>query len=249
MKRLFYFLILILGGILSACAHLGGPKRELVANQSESSATQNPPEMVAKSQYDQLLSKYEALLKLSKESEQTNAKVDLGEQEVVPTPVDAGNGQVQAVELVSAINDTVEVDKVVPSSPPSTPSPLSAPDVSQETPDIKSMEKQIQSLQNASLAVEQNQYGRAIGQLKQLEKSSSQQIVVRSKYLLGEILFKQQEYDLAMQIFEEIINKYAFSGLVLQTLGRLVVCSEKLKLTKKRELYYSILHDFFESNT
>ena len=50
-----------------------------------------------------------------------------------------------------------------------------------------------------------------------------------------------------MQIFEEIIEKDAFSGTVIKALGRLIVCSEKLKLEKKKERYYSLLHDFFES--
>ena len=49
-----------------------------------------------------------------------------------------------------------------------------------------------------------------------------------------------------MQVYEEILQKDAFSGLVLKTLGRLVVCSTKLKLKKKEEQYYSVLHDFFE---
>jgi hypothetical protein len=61
------------------------------------------------------------------------------------------------------------------------------------------------------------------------------------------MLFRQGEFDLSMQVFEEIITKYAFSGVVIKTLGRLIVCSERLKLAKKREQYFSILHDFFES--
>ena len=63
---------------------------------------------------------------------------------------------------------------------------------------------------------------------------------------MGEILFSQGEYDLSLQIFEEILERHAFSGLVIKTLGRLIVCSEKLKLVGKQEKYYSILHDFFE---
>ena len=82
--------------------------------------------------------------------------------------------------------------------------------------------------------------------MRPLEKSPVKQLMVWSKYLIGEILFKQNEFDLAMQVFEEIINKHAFSGLVIKSLGRLIVCSEKLKLTKKKEQYYSLLHDFFE---
>ncbi len=80
-----------------------------------------------------------------------------------------------------------------------------------------------------------------------LEHSKVRQIAVQAKYYIGMILFKQSEFDLSMQLFEEIIRKDAFSGVVLKALGKLIVCTEKLKLSKKRERYYSMLHDFFEA--
>ena len=40
---------------------------------------------------------------------------------------------------------------------------------------------------------------------------------------------------------------YAFSGVIIKTLGRLITCAEKLKLSKKKDVYFSILHDFFDA--
>ena len=84
-----------------------------------------------------------------------------------------------------------------------------------------------------------------VGQAKSGGLCRLRQIRVHAKFYIGEILFRQQEYDLAMQVFEEILDKDAFSGIVLKTLGRLVTCSKKLKLKKKKDRYYSMLHDFF----
>ena len=68
---------------------------------------------------------------------------------------------------------------------------------------------------------------------------------VRAKFLRGEVLFHQGEYDIAKQVYEDILTHDAFSGIVLKALERLIVCSEKLKLESERKKYHSILHNFF----
>ena len=91
------------------------------------------------------------------------------------------------------------------------------------------------------------QYDKASLELKKIDKSSVRQIRVHARFLAGEIMFKSGEYDLAMQIYEEILKNNAFSGLVIKALERLIVCSEKLKLEEKRLQYHSLLHNTFES--
>jgi TolA-binding protein len=71
------------------------------------------------------------------------------------------------------------------------------------------------------------------------------QIRVRSKFQIAEILFTQNEFDLASQVFEDIVKNYAFSGLVIDSLKRLVTCSEKLNLNDKAVKYQSMLSDIF----
>ena len=106
---------------------------------------------------------------------------------------------------------------------------------------------QMATLSVANTLVTKTKYGRALELVTPLKHSSDRQVQVRAKFLVGEILFQQEEYDLAMQVFEEVITKYAFSGVVLQALNRLITCSEKLALPKKKRRYHSILYDFFES--
>lgn len=111
--------------------------------------------------------------------------------------------------------------------------------------DDKEMEKEVTNLNQALLYINQGNYDRSLSILKSLEVSKSPQIRARSKFYTGELLFLQQEYDLAMQIFENYIQNFAFSGGVIKALGRLIVCSEKLNLKEKQDKYYSMLHDFF----
>ncbi|MBP5296673.1 MAG: hypothetical protein J6Y94_05005 [Bacteriovoracaceae bacterium] len=63
--------------------------------------------------------------------------------------------------------------------------------------------------------------------------------------MTAEILYAQHEYDLAFQVYEEIIQQDAFSALVIPALAKLVTCADKLNLTEKKEQYYSLLHDVF----
>ena len=109
------------------------------------------------------------------------------------------------------------------------------------------VEKEIDTLRSAHLLIGKNRFNEALSKLRTIEKSKSKQIQIRAKFLMGDILFKQNEFDLAMQIFEEVILKDSFSGIVLKTLGRLIACSNKLQLKQKEEQYSSILYDFFES--
>lgn len=109
------------------------------------------------------------------------------------------------------------------------------------------LEEEIEIYRKAKKLLEENKINASWNELKKIEKSNSRHVRVHTKFLMGEAMFAQQEYDLAMQIYEEIINQDAFSGVILKALGRLIVCSEKLKLEKKRKQYYSMLHNFFDS--
>ncbi len=203
---------------------------------------------VPKEQFDELTRKYEALLKAQRieESETVNANQMMNKvesEQVIDSDIVAE--EISKVKAATELGGTVDVFNQGNRSTPSVQFPaVQLADSSSY--DSNLVEAQITSIRKAEALVDQNKFDEALTVIKTLEKSPLKQIVVRSKFLLGEILFKQGEYDLSMQIFEEVINRYAFSGLVIKTLGRLIVCSEKLKLAAKQEKYYSILHDFFE---
>lgn len=119
--------------------------------------------------------------------------------------------------------------------------------ISNDLLDQGMVDDHIAKLNKAKLFIQQNRFDAALKELKEIERSPVRQIRVRTKFHLAEILFLQSEFDLAMQIYEEIIRDDAFSGIVLKTLGRLIVCSEKLNLNKKKEMYYSMFYDIFDN--
>lgn len=107
------------------------------------------------------------------------------------------------------------------------------------------IEDHLEKLKMARSHLHNRMYDKAMDIIKELENSPSIIVVAHTRFLLGELLFHQQEYDLAYQVFEEIIEKYAFSGIILKTLEMLVKCCDKLNLLDKKEKYDSMLNDIF----
>lgn len=190
-------------------------------------------QMVPKAQYDQLLEKYDKLLKDTKApslADQYKAKDGKASAEQVQlSMIDDLQGAKS-----SSVAETVDVfaNEVVAQK-------------KQEQSDDVLLQKELNLLKQAEGLMAQNRLDQSLTILKDLEGSRHNQIKVRAKFYLAEMLFSQQEFDLAMQLYEEILRQHAFSGLVVKSLGRLIVCTDKLKLAKKKEKYYSILHDFF----
>jgi TolA-binding protein len=224
---------------------------------------------VPKEQYDELARKYQELLNLSRNQlpktetlapvlplASAIARVGAGNNsQAKPEPVTQTT--IDPSELVNhidkAIPDTASLDSVDILKPeinstkelgPPVPNSLGVQQVN-NTDDI---DEQITKLREVQELVKVNKFDGALTLLKELENSKEKQIVVRAKMMLGDLLFNQGEYDLSSQVYEEVIKKYAFSGLILKALGKLVACSEKLKQPEKQAKYYSLLHDFFEAS-
>lgn len=200
---------------------------------------------VPKSQFEALNKKYEALLK-----ERQMENVQGGDANQMMNQMESNKDPSDVVDQISKVkgsNDLAEtVDVFEQTKGRSSQAALPVKAMSTGEIDGALIEDHITKVRKAEKLVAQNKYDASINLIKELEKSPVRQVVVRAKFLMGEILFGQGEYDLALQVFEEILEKHAFSGLVIKTLGRLIVCSDKLKLAGKQEKYYSILHDFFE---
>ena len=242
-RTLVFLLVLIQ---LVSCSSLT-TRESLFGDNDKSGGTS---EMVPKSQYDSLMKKYEMVLK-----ENRNSNIN-SDTERVPVVDQATFAQKRPGDMINELNkleandsgldlaETVDVfskDSIPKRKGVSTV--IKSPSIDYDNMNIG---QQITQYRNAKLLMSQNKFDAALNELKILEGSKLRQIAVRAKFNIGELLFKQGEFDLAMQVYEEILQKDAFSGLVLKTLGRLVVCSTKLKLKKKEEQYYSVLHDFFE---
>lgn len=205
---------------------------------------------VPKEQYDELARKYQDLLAQSKTMA---TKVTVESAPVITDdqkkPELEGTTSLDPSELVNKIDSSIPdavsdtpVAKAL-STGPAIPTSLGVQTVNY-TDDI---DDQIVRLREVQDLIKVNKFEQALVILKELETSREKQIVVRAKMMLGDLLFNQGEFDLASQVYEEVINKYAFSGLVLKALGKLIVCSEKLKQPERQAKYYSLLHDFFEA--
>ena len=228
-------------------------------------AGQTAPAMVSKDQYDELARKYQELLNLSKNQLAKTEPAPV--TPVVPAHTIDSNVQTKPELGANTAIDPSELvnhlDKAIPDiAPADSVDALKAenPVVSEKGPPVPTsmgvqhinntdeIDEQITKMREVQELVKVNKFDAALTLLKELENSHEKQIVVRAKIMLGDLLFNQGEFDLASQVYEEVIKKYAFSGLVLKALGKLVVCGEKLKQPEKQAKYYSLLHDFFEAS-
>lgn len=234
-------LISILTFLLTGCSWISGG-RSLFGEEEETA--KKAPESVPRGQYDELMQKYKNLLEEKKmdrietvgdannyanEMETSNALKQLSQ---VKEEVPVNNSELSAT--VDLFKESREADQ----------RKVAMPKSGSYSTDL--VEDHVGKIRTVERYISQNKIDPAIKILKELEMSPVRQVAVRARFYLGEILFKQQEYDLALQVYEDILKKNAFSGLVIVSLGRLIVCSEKLKINSKKEKYYSMLHDFFE---
>lgn len=215
---------------------------------------------VPKEEFDRLLQKYEALKKhktleeasinASQEMTDLNAIEKDSEEIVRRLKRVNSNNRPPREATVSPIASTPRAKQPRAQRPSITQSSQAPIEIKAQvrSSDYPSelVEEHIKKVRQAESFVVQNKFSEALKLIKELEVSPVRQISVRAKFLLGETFFRQGEYDLAMQVYEEILKKHSFSGLVIKSLGRLIVCSEKLNIPQKKEKYYSILHDFFE---
>lgn len=236
-KKYFNFVsIFLIISLLPGCSYFSKRARIDSNGNTQNNVTN---ESVPKFQYDDLSKKYEDLLSKYRDLEGKNSK---------EAPTDL-------VETVNVLDENLKTStSQIASNSKTTENSQEEKLLQDALNDEKKMENQptdgeveseILSIRKAQELVKGNKLNDALAILKDLENSKVLQIKVRVKFAIGEIMLLQKEYDLAMQIFEEIVSEYAFSGVVVETLDRLVTCADKLGQGVKKEKYYSMLHDVF----
>ncbi len=230
--------------MLGSCSGLSS-RQSLFGSEDDKDKDEAKSATVSREQYDQLLKKYDGLMK---EKKVAMIKSQSSIDDEMLTPADQALSKEQLVDnVVSQLSNIKEGKRLsMTVGKVSDDDSRSKPIIATTEYNEEIVESHMFKIRKADKLQKQNKFDQALTLIKELERSPVRQIEVRAKYLLGEILFKQGEYDLAMQVYEEILTKYAYSGLVIKSLGRLIVCSDKLKQTAKQEKYYSFLHDFFE---
>ena len=193
---------------------------------------QRKSKTVSRDQYDQLLVKYEELSKkyesLKDGTEPTTSLVD-----------ELQKSQSQNFARPSARAETeTETVNVFGSQE-------NIPALKSQMP--KDLEGQL-GLYRRGLALKNSNSSEATKIFQQLENSASSPVRARAKLQIGEMLLQKQQYDLALQVFEDIITRHADSGVVLDALRYAVISCDKLGIPNKKDQYASMLNDVFEMN-
>lgn len=229
MKQTFPGVIALLL-LATSCSWYRDLERSLVEDdEKQAKKTHARSKTVSREQYDQLLVKYEEMSKkyeALKEGKPQSSLVD-----------ELQNTQSENFARTSPNADTETVN-LGPGDPAGTPTPaiIAVPD---------DLESQLQLYQRG-LALKATNAGEATKIFQELETKGAPAVRVRAKLQMGELLLSRQQYDLALQVFEDIITKNAHSGVVIDALRYAEVCADKLGLGPKKEQYHSMLNDVFE---
>lgn len=217
---------------LCSCSWYRDLERSLV--EEDEKQMKSSARAVPRSQYDALLVKYE---ELSKKYEALKEK-PVGSQDSLVDELQKTQTENFAKPSTSE-TETVDVFGASEATPAVTSSEaLKVPE------DIDSQ----LSLYRRGLALKTSNPGEATKIFQQLEIHAVSAVKVRSKLQIGELLLAKGQYDVSLQVFEEIINKHAESGVVLEALKYAVVCADKLGIPNKKDQYASMLNDVFGSS-
>ena len=248
MKTKFLLMTIILSlSLFSSCSWIK-KRRSFFWEDPKKSILEESPDKVSRTQYQKLMKKYEELLKRHRESQWFGKKPGEHGRKSEKIVNDLGRikPKIELAETIDLFGKPVIEEKEKEESLELVKIREMPTFVGIEGP-TRSLQEEIENLIRARAYVQRKKLNKAMDLLKNLDKSKDLQIRVRAKYYIGEILFIQEEYDLAMQVFEEVISKHAFSAMTIRSLDRLVACSKKLELSKKERRYYSILKDIFKS--
>jgi tetratricopeptide (TPR) repeat protein len=209
---------------LSSCSWYRDLERSLVEDDQKNSKSSK--RAVPREQYDQLLVKYEELSKKYEE-----LKENPGSRSTLVDELNKTQTENFANTSSNAETETVNLF------------PDAAPMAIEVPADIESQ----LSLYRRGLALKASNPGEATKIFQQLENQAISPVKSRAKYQIGEMLLDRGQFDLALQIFEDIITKHANSGVVLEALRGAVTASDKLGIPNKKDQYSSMLNDVFGS--
>lgn len=204
---------------ISSCSWYRDLERSLVKDDEE--RLKRSKRVVPREQYDQLLVKYEELAKKYEHSKEGTGPVESGLAD-----------ELQKTSKTSDF-DTETVD--VFASSQASPAAISVP---------SDIESQL-ALYRRGLALKASNPGEATKVFQQLETHAIDPVKARARLQIGLMLVDREQFDLALQVFEDIIQRNANSGVVLNALEGAVTASQKLGLSAKREQYSSMLNDVF----
>lgn len=229
--------IIVLTG--SGCSSLvESTRKSLLGSDKPRKDSSKEVKWVSKAQYDALMDRYKTLndrYEKLKDDKIGSGQAGFDQMGEMASGGQSAPSKSETVD-VFADNGLAEQASKSQASAPVEPKNLNPQEVDQE----------LQYYKKAVALKENGKVDEALKIFQYLERSSTEQIRVRSRAQIGQIYMSKAQYDLALQVFEKIIQNDAFSSKVLEALEGAVVCSDKLQLQQKKQKYQSILRDFFE---
>ena len=216
--------------LITSCSLVETTRKSLLGDASPRNKKSQKVKWVSKAQYDDLMIKYKNI----------SSKYEKLKEDRI-TSSKAFN---QLDELASSkADETVDVfgDKGIAAPMKPMPAKKVSPDIY-----IDKVEQELIYFKKAVAYYDNGKSDEALKMFQALEKSSHKQIKVRSKIYIGNTYFGKKRFDLALQVYEDIIKNNAYSGKVIPALRNAAISSGKLGLNEKKAQYESILRDFFE---
>jgi len=177
------FILILASIIFTSCASF--TDRHSLFGQSEPEKAEEP---VSRAQYEQLLKKYDSLMrekKLSKQEPPSEQLIDDVVNKISQTPRTQLSGTVDLRPGQRAVMGTYTKPKGLDKR--------LRPIVETSDYDPSIVEDHILKVREADSLQKQNKFDAALAIIKELDKSPVRQVQVRAKFLLAEILFKQGE--------------------------------------------------------
>ncbi len=217
--------------LASSCSWYRDLQRSLVEDD-ERTNSKRTMRAVPREQYDQLLVKYEELSKKYESLKDKNPK-----QSSITDDLKNAQSENFATPSPNVETETVDVFSGAGAGAAAGVAPKVSGDVEEQL-----------NLYRRGVSMKTSNPGEATKIFQGLETQAVPAISVRAKQQIGELLYSRQQFDLALQVFEDVINKHAYSGVVLDALKYAAVCSDKLGIPSKKDQYSSMLRDVFETN-
>lgn len=95
----------------------------------------------------------------------------------------------------------------------------------------------LETLKNALDLYSKKQWDASMGQLRSIVQSQNDQVQVRARFYAGKILQYKNKHNLALQVFEQIIEQNGYSSLSLLSVKEALV-SAKIAQLKDKEIFY-----------
>ena len=213
-----------------SCGWIDQSSRSVFEPDQSKKAPARSQNLVSKNQYDQLMEKYRAVY-----SENQKLKEKLG---ISVKPL--------ADDFQSADSNTISINQE--SSKDQNVNPVKQMSNEGASVDDENFQKNMSNYEEGLKNFDEKKYLAARKLFEQTSTSSFSQIKVRSRFYLGRTFMMEDQYDLALQMFDEVITSHAYSSYVFEALRFGAECAKKLKQETKYQEYVSLLQDVFKQS-